>query len=135
MLGLPNVKTPCLEHLNDKRERSWAEQITSLLDGKYSDWRSPKGTYMVPGEFLCKNRPPDVGEETEKNFFDLLKNFGESHQEPMFVVHSYNFNVIISELNEESNKVKKKWLNGEHDFVIIHRIHGIMFFQVNRKYY
>ena len=90
---------------------------------------------MVPGEFLCKNRSPDVGEETEKNFFDLLKNFGESHQEPMFVVHSYNFNVIISELNEESNKVKKKWLNGEHDFVIIHRIHGIMFFQVNRKYY
>lgn len=131
MLGLPNVKTPCQERLHDKKERSWDEHITSLLDDKYSDWRSPKGTYMVPGEFLCKNDSEESGEQAEKKFFDLLKKFGEKHEQPMFVVHSYHFKVIIS----DSSKNERKWVFGEHDFVIIHRIHGIIFFQVNRKYY
>ena len=90
---------------------------------------------MVPGEFLYKNDPPDSGDLAEKKFFDLLKNFGESHQEPMFVVHSYHFEVIISDWNDKSSKNERKWVFGEHDFVIIHHIHGIIFFEVNRKYY
>ena len=90
---------------------------------------------MVPDEFLCKNDSEESGEQAEKKFFDLLKKFGEKHKQPMFVVHSYHFKVIISDSNDKSSKNERKWVFGEHDFVIIHRIHGIIFFQVNRNYY
>lgn len=105
--------------------------IKSMQTGKSSQG------LMVPGEFLSRKRKPDKGEETEKKFYDLLQEFGEirSEPEPMFVVHSYKFVEMISEWNKESSKEEKKWVAGEHDFVIIHRQHGIIFFQVNKKYY
>ena len=129
------VRTACLENLDDKRERPWAEKVISFLDGKYPGWKNPQKTYMVPCEFLHGKLTPYPGEKAEKKVFDLLQNFGKSRSEPMFVVHSKKFEVIISERNKKSNKIKKRWLRGEPDFVIIHRLHGIMFFQVNRKYY
>ena len=137
MLDAPIFSTACLETLNDEREESWDEGVERFLDKEYADWKELSGTHMVPGEFLSRKRKPDKGEETEKKFYDLLQEFGEirSEPEPMFVVHSYKFVEMISEWNKESSKEEKKWMAGEHDFVIIHRQHGIIFFQVNKKYY
>ena len=123
-----NVKTACLETLNGERERSWDGEVTCLLDANYADWKNPLGTYMVPREFTYRKREPDVGEQTEKMFFNVLETFGKSRSEPMFVIHAYNFAEI-------SSRKERKWVVGEHDFVIIHRQYGIIFFQVNIKYY
>ena len=131
----PTVRTAHLENLDDEIERSWDDELTCLLDGNYPEWRNPSGTYMVPGEFSCRKRQSDPGEQTEKYIFDVLQNFGESRSEPMFVIHSYKFVQMISEWNGESNRMEKEWVDGEHDFVIIHLVHGIIFFQVIRKYY
>ena len=129
------VRTACLENLDDKRERPWAEKVISFLDSEYPGWKNPQKTYMVPCEFSHRKRTPGLGKEAEQKVFDLLQRFGISRSEPMFVVHSKIFDVIISEENEKSKKIEKTWSTGEHDFVIIHRLHGIMFFEVNRKYY
>ena len=135
MLGLHKVRTACLETLNDERERSWDDEVTCCLDRDYADWENPQGTHMVPCEFSYRKCRADIGEQTEKKFFDLLQNFGESRSEPMFVIHSYNFAEMISEWKKTSCRIERKWVTGEHDFVIIHRLHGIIFFQVSRKYY
>ena len=129
------VRTGCQETLNGTREGSWDDEVTYCLDRDYPGWKCPSGTHMVPGEFLYRTHIPDIGEQTEKDFYNLLQNFGESHSEPMFVVHSYNFREMISVWNNVSNKEEQKWVSGEHDFVIIHLKHGIIFFQVKRKYY
>ncbi|PFX25281.1 hypothetical protein AWC38_SpisGene10128 [Stylophora pistillata] len=129
MLGRCVVRTACLESLNGNREGNWDEEVITLLDSNYEDWRDPKGTHMVPCEFSYRTRGPDNGEQTEKKFFDLLQNFGGNRSESMFVIHSYNFAEIISEWNKGSNNETKKWLTGEHDFVVIHRRCGIIFFQ------
>ena len=85
---------------------------------------------MVPCVFPCKKRELSDGEQTEKMFFYLLQEFGESRSEGMFVIHSYNFAELISEWNKKSNRKEEKWLIGEHDFVVIHQQWGIIFFQV-----
>ena len=135
MSRAPNVRTACLETLSDKREGSWDDEVRRCLNRDYKGWTNPKRTYMVPGVFSFRKHKPDGGEETERYIFDLLQEFGGIGPEPMFVVHSYNFAEMISEWNDESYKIEKKWVTGDHDFVIIHRQHGIIFFQVNRKYY
>ncbi|KAL9970678.1 hypothetical protein ACROYT_G023089 [Oculina patagonica] len=134
MLGLPHVKSCGQKDLADDGVRKWDDQVQDFLNSDYPDWQHPSKTYMVPQVFAYKSRNPDVGEKTEKNFFDLLLNFGESRNEKMFVVHSYRFAELISELDHGSANTEreksKKWLSGEHDFVIIHRQHGVVFFQV-----
>ena len=134
MLGSSTIRIACQDDFDDIRERSWDDEVNSLLDEYYQDWRSPSNTYMVPCEFSYRQREPDAGEHTEKKFYDLLQKFGESRSESMFVIHSYNFAEMISEWNQRLNQLEKKWLTGEHDFVIIHHQHGILFFQVNRQH-
>ena len=135
MPGAPNVRTACQETLSDEREGSWDDEVRRCLNRDYEGWTNPTRTYMVPGVFSFRKHKSDKGEETEKNIYDLLQEFGGIGPEPMFVVHSYNFAEMISEWNDKSCRIEKKWVTGEHDFVIIHRKHGIIFFQVNRKYY
>ena len=110
-----------------KREWPWDSEIIKTLDDEYPDWRNPTTTYMIPEELHMKQG--NDGEKAEKIVFDLLKSFGERRNEPMFVVHSYNFKERISEV--KANFVSsKRWNIGEHDFVIVHRQAGFVFLQV-----
>ena len=133
MLGVPTVRTGCQNDLNGKRERNWDDEVIDLLNNEYQDWRHPSRTYMVPCVFPCKKRELSDGEQTEKMFFDLLQEFGESRSEGMFVIHSYKFAELISEWSTRSNRREEKWLIGEHDFVVIHHQWGIIFFQVTES--
>lgn len=115
--------------------RNWDQEVVAHLDYYYKGWRELSETFMVPYEFPSSKHEPNVGEpnngkKTEERFFYLLKSFGKSRSEPMFVVHSQEFRELISEWNETSMKMEKKWLKGEHDFVVIHRHWGVIFFQV-----
>ena len=127
MLGFP-VKSCGQKDLADNGYRSWDDNIRGNLDSNYPDWKNPIRTHMVPPVFQQKSSNPDAGESTEKEIFNLLQKFGEKRSEPMFVVHSYNFNEHISE--QEHGTLKSKWVMGEHDFVLLHRSCGLVFFQV-----
>ena len=105
------------------------EGIAIHLDNNYQNWRQPETTYMVPPVFISKMSNPDIGETTEKEFYYLLKEFGETRSEPMFVIHSYRFSECIHEW-ESGIKRRPKWIFGEHDFVVVHRQYGVLFFQV-----
>ena len=112
--------------LADDGKREWDSEIKKSLDDEYPDWNDPKTTYMIPEEL---QKQGNEGEKAEKIVFDLLKSFGEERNEPMFVVHSYNFKERISEV--KSNSVSSKmWNIGEHDFVLVHRQVGFVFLQV-----
>lgn len=138
MLGLPAVKSCGQRDLADDGKRNWDDQIQDFLNSNYPDWQNPSKTYMIPEVFPAKSHNADAGETTEKNFYDLLSKFGDSRNESMFVVHSHHFaellNGIIPEGDHGPAKTErektKKWVTGEHDFVIIHRHHGVVFFQV-----
>jgi len=112
--------------LADDGKREWDSEIEKSLDDEYPDWRYPTTTHMIPEEL---HKQGNDGEKAEKIFFDLLESFGELRNEPMFVVHSYNFKERISEVKSESVS-SKKWNIGEHDFVLVHRQAGFVFFQV-----
>lgn len=124
MIG--NVISRGQSDLVDDGKREWDSEIKKCLDDEYPDWKYPKTTYMIPEE-LHKER--NDGEKAEKIVFNLVKSFGEQRNEPMFVVHSYNFKERISEVKSGSLSFKK-WNIGEHDFVIIHRQAGFVFLQV-----
>ena len=81
--------------LQDNGRRDLDEEICSRLCDYYPDWKSPKSTHMVPRSFISKANNPNLGEITEKHFFDILKEFGEIKKEPMFVIHSYKFSEYI----------------------------------------
>ena len=115
--------------LQDDGKRDLDDEIQIQLDSYYENWRNPETTFMVPPVFISKKSNPDIGERTEKDFFELLQDFGEKNSEPMFVVHSYKFSEYIHEW-ESGTKCLPKWVMGEHDFVVIHRQHGVLFFQV-----
>ena len=87
---------------------------------------------MVPRSFISKAKNSDLGEITEKHFFDILKEFGEIKKEPMFVIHSYKFSEYIPmwQSGKISNTKMSNWVMGEHDFVVVHHVHGVVFFQV-----
>ena len=129
------AKTGCLKTLNDIKETGWRDEVTCRLDANYPDWKNPSGTYMVPCKFPCRAPKSDDGKSTEEMFFNLLQTFGKSRSEPMFVIHSHNFAELIYKWDFGSRQHVTKWVTGEHDFVIIHHLHGVIFFQVNRKYY
>lgn len=112
--------------LADDGKREWDSEIEKSLDDEYPDWKNPTTTYMIPEEL---HNQGNEGEKAEKIVFNLLKSFGEQRNEPMFVVHSYNFKERIFEV--KSNSVSsKKWNIGEHDFVLVHRQAGFVFLQV-----
>lgn len=135
MLGLPKVKKCGQKRLDDDGFGDWNKEIREFLDRNYEDWQHPRKTYMVPPVFEDKHRGADGndGEKTEKNFFHLLQEFGESRaklEEGMFVIHSYKFKEMITEWNKNQKKPEMRWLLGEHDFVLLHPVKGIVFFQV-----
>ena len=128
----PPVKSCGEKDLQDNGRRDLDEEICSRLDDYYPDWKDPKGTHMVPRSFISKAKNSDLGEITEKNFFDILKKFGEIKKEPMFVIHSYKFSEYIPmwQSGKISSTKMSNWVMGEHDFVIVHHVHGVVFFQV-----
>ena len=113
------------------------EEICAHLCENHPDWNSPSGTHMVPRTFISKAKNPNIREITEKHFFDILREFGEIKKEPMFVIHSYKFSEYIpmwqSSITLQSDKMPNtmlNWVMGEHDFDIVHHVHGVVFFQV-----
>lgn len=129
MIGTARVKSCGQKDLSDDGFRSWDEQITVGLNRDYPDWKNPEETWMVPPVFPTKTGNHNEGEVTEKKVYDLLEEFGSIHNEPMFVVHSFKFRDKIEDWNRNLNQTEKH-VTGEHDFVIIHRKHGIIFLQV-----
>ena len=134
MMALPSVVSRAQSDLSDSGERTWDSQVQIFLDINYPDWHNPEQTHMLPRDFSYKSHNPDAGERTEKDFYDLLQEFGDKNNENMFVVHSYCFAERISDwehgLANTGRERTKKWLIGEHDFVILHHQHGPIFFQV-----
>ena len=132
------VKSCGEKGLQDDGRRDLDKEICARLSENYPDWTSPSGTHMVPRTFISKAKNPEVGEITEKHFYDILREFGEITKEPMFVIHSYRFSEYFpmwqTSITAQSSKIPKpknlNWVMGEHDFVIVHHVHGVVFFQV-----
>ena len=129
-----SVKSCGEKGLQDNGRRDLDEEIRARLDETYPDWTSPSGTHMVPRTFISKAKNPNIREITEKHFFDILREFGEIKKEPMFVIHSYKFSEYIPMWMSTPQQMTKtnmsNWVMGEHDFVIVHHVHGVVFFQV-----
>lgn len=125
MIGAP-LKSYGQENLADDGTRVWDDELRSRLDKEYSDWKYPKGTYMVPPSFKGLGNDADEGKKAEEKVYNLLHDLGREKNEPMFVVHSFNFNEHIPGSREK----EKTWVIGESDFVVIHRKHGTIFFEV-----
>ena len=129
-----SVKSCGEKGLQDNGRRDLDEEIRARLDENYPGWTSPSGTHMVPRTFISKAKNPNIREITEKHFFDILREFGEIKKEPMFVIHSYKFSEYIPMWMSTPQQMTKtnmsNWVMGEHDFVIVHHVHGVVFFQV-----
>ena len=122
------VKSFGRKNLVDNGERVWDDEIRSTLDREYDDWKDPKRTYMVPPFFEGASNDAEVkGREVEEKFYNLLQKLGQNNNEPMFVVHSYDFSEHVPVLHSGR---ERSWVMGESDFVVIHRKHGPIFFQV-----
>lgn len=134
MQGARTVETACEETSNDEGKRNWDDDVIRDLDESYPDWRKPSKTYMVPCEFPYGKHKLDDGKGAEKNFRDLLQEFGKSRPGGRFIIYSYNFAEKISVWKKNSNKAVKMWKTGEHDFVFLDPECGLIFFQVNRKH-
>lgn len=127
MSGSTKVKFGPQSDLQDDGMRNFDDGLRALLDVNYSDWKNPGQAHMVPIEFNMKKE--NRGKLAEKNFYDLLEEFGKRRKEPMFVVYSYKFEEKMENwINSGPNEEKCK--RGEHDFVLIHQKHGVIFFQV-----
>lgn len=121
MIGGESLKSYGQKNLADNGKRVWDDEIRSRLDEEYDDWRDPKRTYMVSPSF----KGTDVGSKAEETFYDRLCEQGCNNNEPMFVVHSFGFSEHVPNSGRE-----RSWVMGESDFVVIHRMHGPIFFQV-----
>ena len=128
---LPPVQGISRLSLEDDGVRNWQEQAKAMLNEFYSDWKNPKSSYMVPASFHL-TKPNDKGQLAEKHIFDLLEKFGRKYKEPMFVVHSYSFKELCDSIHSADSN-DKKWVTGEHDFVIIHKCYGVIFFQIKAR--
>ena len=117
--------------LDDDGLRNWQEQAELLLDNHYPDWKDLQSSYMVPAAFEYHSANVCEGEHTEKYVYDLLQEFGEKYNEPMFVIHSHNFKEHIGSV--KCGTPYKNWVKGEHDFVIIHKRYGLIFLQVKAR--
>lgn len=126
MLG---VKVGARASLEDDGIRCLDDQLKAELNRDYPGWQLPSQTWMVPNTFEMKGGRDKRGQLAEEKIFNLLHDFGKNRKEPMFVVHSYNFKEKIK--NWKNLKFdEKKYVIGEHDFVLIHRKHGVIFLQV-----
>ena len=124
MIGA-QLKSCGQKDLADDGRRDWDDEIRSRLDQEYADWKNPKRTYMVPPSFQGVSNDVDVGRQAEERFYNLLHEQGQNNSEPMFAVHSVDFSEHVP-----GNGRKRSWVMGESDFVVIHRVHGPIFFQV-----
>lgn len=124
------VKVGALASLEDDGiRRDLDDQLKAELNRDYPGWQLPSQTWMVPNAFEMKRGRDKRGQLAEEKIFNLLHDFGNNCKEPMFVVHSYNFKEKIE--NWQNLKFdEKKYVIGEHDFVLIHRNHGVIFLQV-----
>ena len=120
MLG-NSVKISVQNDLADEGKHNMVDGICLGLDGEYPNWKNPTQTYMVPESF--PSRQGDKGSSAEHIMYCLLQKCGEQRKEPMFVVHS----CLFCEHIPESGR-KKSWVMGETDFVIIHKIHGPIYY-------
>ena len=126
MLGATGPLKSCgQKDLADDGKRVWDDEIRNRLDQEYNDWRDPQRTYMVPPSFKGMSNDTDVGGKAEETFYNLLQEQGQINNEPMFVVHSVDFSEHVPSSGRE-----RSWVMGESDFVVIHRVHGPIFFQV-----
>lgn len=121
------------KNLHDDGTRSWDEESESFLTLHYPNWKQLDNTIMVP-DIVQGGNPlthPERKENAESKVFDLLKKFGKETQQPMFVIHNHNFCELVEFF--ENGIAKTKWIQGEHDFVIIHRLHGLIFLEVKGR--
>lgn len=123
MIGLYSLKSCGQKNLADEGKRHWDDEIRSRLEREYDDWKDPKQTYMVPPSFTRNDA--DKGKKAEEKVYNLLYKLGQKNEEPMFVVHSFNF----SEYTQDSGR-ERSWVMGETDFVVIHKRHGPVIFEV-----
>ena len=125
MIGGATLKSCGQENLADDGKRSWDDEVRIRLDQEYDDWKDPKRTYMVPPSFQGMSNDADVGSKAEEKIYNLLHEQGQNNNEPMFVVHSFRFSEHVPGIGRE-----RSWVMGESDFVVIHQMHGPIFFQV-----
>lgn len=122
-------KVGALAFLEDDGIRYLDYRLKADLNRDYPGWQLPSQTWMVPNVFEMKGGRDKKGQLAEEQIFNLLHDFGNNCKEPMFVVHSYKFREKIE--NWQNLKFdEKKYVIGEHDFVLIHRNHGVIFLQV-----
>ncbi|XP_078579812.1 uncharacterized protein LOC144863989 [Branchiostoma floridae x Branchiostoma japonicum] len=117
--------------IGDQPPRSMDEVTKDWINIHCPGWNDEnvEKTYMIPSVFP-DNGNLDDGKRAERQIYDILKQFGEDTKQPMFVVHAYEFHELVECLREGPGVNSKKWMRGEHDFVIIHRTSGIVFLQV-----
>ena len=83
----------------------------------------------VPGEEYSvlkgRNKENAKGEEAESLVLDKLGDLKciDGEEQPMYIIHNYNF---FNYRQLEVNPLKK----GQHDIIILHRHHGVVFIQV-----
>lgn len=134
LLSLKTITPMARRNLQDDgTERSWDEESENFLTIHYPNWKKLDHTIMVP-DIVQGGDPltyPERNENAESKIFNLLKTFGNETQQQMFVVHSRNFCELVSFL--ENGIAKTEWIKGEHDFVIIHRQHGLIFLEVKGR--
>ena len=123
MIGA-SIKSCGQSNLAHDGTRDWDDGLRSWLDKEYPDWKDLHRTYMVPPSFESKGNEAK-GKSAEEKMYDKLQELGLKNNEPMFVVHSFGYSEHVP-----GNGRKRSWVMGETDFVVIHRNHGPIFFQV-----
>lgn len=123
------VKVGALTSLEDDGIRCLDDQLKAELNRDYPGWEFPSQTWMVPDAFEMKGSRDKRGQLAEEKTFNLLHEFGNNRKEPMFVVHLYKFREKIRDW-QNLKFDEKKYVIGEHDFVLLHRHHGVIFLQV-----
>ena len=127
--GAAKVKVGALRSFDEDGIRWLDEELEKALDRDYPDWKNPSKTHMIPPTFEMKGNLDETGQLAEKKVFDLLHDFGNHNNEPMFVIHSYNFREKVSNWRNLTQG-QKKYERGEHDFLLLHRNYGMIFLQV-----
>ena len=123
------VKVGALLSLDDDGIRC-LDDVEEALDYDYPGWKFYENhTWMIPPLFEMDKRE-ETGQLAEKKFFDLLHDFGEHNEEPMLVMH--DIKCEEKTLNRTQDR-KENNIRGEHDFVIIHRKKGLIFFKVKAE--
>ena len=87
MVGAAEVKVGACGFLDDNGIRRLDDQLKAELNRNYQDWKNPRQTWMIPPVFEMKGSKDERGQLAEKKNFHLLHDFGDCHNEPMFVSH------------------------------------------------